>query len=125
MVNPSITCSIKIFYFYRPSSIDIPSVVDNVVVEVEPSDIYVTSDPNEGQNKTSTKTGRTNEECSKKVRKILPKSSVSMMGNPDSGNLVAIKTSSNQVPYSVSTMLCLKNTKPGIQMVHYALELGI
>ena len=76
--------------------------ITNVVVEVEPNDIYVTSDQIEGQNKTSTNNVRTNEDCSKKVRKILPKTSASILGHPNSGNLVAIKTStsSDQVQFT-------------------------
>ena len=72
----------------------------NVVVEVEPNDVYVDKiDPD-----NATKVGQANSTSDaapaaaftkKSVRKILPKSLTSFTGGPESGNLVAIKASAS------------------------------
>lgn len=90
---------------FREDAGNLSSVIDNVVVEVEPNDIYVGTDPtlntrperqNQSTSKSNIRTDDSNFNVAKPVRKILPKSSGSSMdGSPSSGSLVAIKSSSS------------------------------
>lgn len=83
--------------FFRDSQTSHLPTVDNVVVEIEPNDIFI----EKNDNKTSTKGGQReagSDVIKKSVRKILPKSSGSLIGGTgglDSGNLAAFKSSSS------------------------------
>lgn len=92
------------------------SAVDNVVVEVEPNDIFVGAEPKNQTTKrpsvtTNAKSGKADESTScsikKPVRKILPKTPISSIGgSQESGSLMAIKSSSNQqimIPITLKT----------------------